>query len=133
MQALDQNIDYRRPPQPILSGHGDGFSDNPPEWCDRCHAAGYDLGFRDGAASVRKAPFIKVDWSTTVGGIVNLIGFVALMLIAGWIGEMRGMKSEGRLNIQFSDGTVIPEKTSAAPVLRGLNGTTVVNKSRDAQ
>lgn len=126
MQALDQDTtEYRRPPQPILTGgDDDSFDDDrtPRKFCQQCYrkghddgeAYGYDRGFSAGAASVRKAPIIAIDWSTTVGGIVNMAGFVLMMFVAMWIGEMRGMKSEGRLNITFSDGSTVPEKVSAA-------------------
>ena len=72
---------------------------------------GYSEGFQDGVASVRKSPLIVIDWSTLTGGIVNTIGFVALMTLAFWLGELRGYKETGRLSITFSD---VAEKTDKA-------------------
>lgn len=129
MPALEQqpNPDPHAYKAPILTGDGDGdnFDDDQPprEFCRRCYRLGHDdgesygysRGFANGAASVRKAPLINWNWSTMVGGILNIIGFAALIYGAMWLGELRGMKSEGRLNITFSDGSTIPEKVSAAP------------------
>lgn len=84
----------------------------PPAICQQCFAE----GFSQGAASVRKAPLITVNWSTLTGGIINLIGFVALMLIAGWLGEMRAMKETGRLSIQFEQA--VPEKEDKGMTIR---------------
>ena len=89
----------------------------------------YERGFRAGAASVRTAPWIVIDWSSLTGGILNIIGFAALLYIASFYGELRGMKNDNRLSVVFSDGTAIPKKTDAA-VIRGTHGTTVTMKGQ---
>lgn len=138
MQALE--TEFRTQPQPILTENGDGFDDDQPPRCKGCahcygegydkgHAHGYDLGLRDGAASVRKAPFFTVDWSTLTGGIINTLGFATIVYIALWAGELRGMNSDGRFTIISEEKAV---KSDAETVIRGTNGTTIVIK-REAQ
>jgi hypothetical protein len=123
MNALAYQDDNRReyesgwPFQTIPMPGNPGDEDAPPPMvCHDCYAEGYGKGFGAGAASVRKAPLITVDLSSLTGGIINIIAFGAMILLAGWLGEMRGMKETGRLNIQFEQA--VPEKTDKGMTIR---------------